>query len=351
VSRRHVTKLGAAAAFLIFGGALTPLAQARVTKTIPPGWPAAKPKAAPDESEKIVLDERIPDYHRVETLTGKIRSVGSSTLSNLLNRWADEFKLLYPTVQFDVTGGGSSIALPALLEGRTDLAPMSRAMNEKEIAQFQQKFGYPPTKITVGLDAIAVYVNKHNPLQTSTLTQLDGVFSITRKRGSQELKTWGQLGLDGPWKDLRIIIKAPAKTHGMHGVFKDMVLEGGEYRYDLRAEPVSTSIVQGVGAEPAAIGFASYFFATKRTRALALAEGDGGPFFPPTQKNCLDGRYPLTRLLYVYVNRKGDAPLTPATTHFLRFLCSKQGQKVAADEGNYPLSAELVQRECSARIP
>lgn len=337
---------GAVAAALVALALCMPSVHGRVTKTVPQGWPEAKPRP-PEESEKIILDNRIPDYRKVESLTGKIRSVGSSTLSNLLNRWADDFKLLYPAVQFDVTGGGSSIAMPALLEGRADLAPMSRAMNEKELALFQSKFGYPPTRVTVGLDAIAVYVNKHNPLETATLKQLDSVFSITRKRGGPEILTWGQLGLPAPWAEKEIIIKAPAKTHGMHGVFRDMVLEGGDYRYELRSEPVSTSIVQGVGAEPTAIGFASYFFATKRTRPLALSATDGGPYFPPTQKNCLDGKYPLTRFLYIYINRKGDAPLNPTTGHFLRFICSKQGQKVAADEGNFPLSAEVVAADCA----
>ncbi len=318
---------------------------ARVSKEVPPGWPQPAAKAS-EEAERVQVDPTIPDYRRMESVTGRVRSVGSSTLSNLLNRWADDFKLLYPKVEFDISGGGSSIAMPAMLAGRSDLAPMSRPMNAKELAEFQTKFGYAPTRLTVALDAIAVFVNKHNPLETISLKQLDGVFSISRKRGSEPIKTWGQLGLEGEWADRLIVIKSPAVTHGMHGVFKEMVLEGGEYRLDLRAEPVSTSIVQGVGADSAAIGFASYFFATRRTRPLALSVSDGGPYFPPTQQNSLEGKYPLSRFLYIYVNKKVGTPLPLATGQFLRFICSKQGQEVAANEGNYPLSANVIAQEC-----
>jgi phosphate transport system substrate-binding protein len=325
--------------------ALPLVASARVSKETPPGWP--KPKETLDSAAPhISVDARLADYRQVGKLDGKIRSIGSSTLSNLMNRWAEAFKLLYPNVEIDITGGGSSLAIAALMENRTDLAPMSRPMNAKEAGEFQAKFGYPATRITVALDAIAVYVNKTNPLEALTLTQLDGVFSASRKRGGESIKTWGQLGLGGEWADLEIQPKGPAKTHGMYTVFKEMVMENSDFRYDLKSEPVSTSIVQNVGAEKPAIGFASYFFSSKRTRPLALSTTNGGPYFLPTQQNCLSGKYPLARFLYIYVNKKPGTNLNPVTGQLLGFICSKQGQETSAKEGNYPLSAEVSTKEC-----
>jgi phosphate transport system substrate-binding protein len=322
---------------------------ARIAKETPPGWPKPKETLQP-EIAKVTIDGRLADYRRVEKLEGKIRSVGSSTLSNLLNRWSENFKLLYPNVDVDITGGGSTMALNALLENRAELAPMSRPMNAKELGDFQAKFGYPPVRITVGLDAIAVYVNKKNPLEAMTLKQVDSVFSVTHKRGGDTIKTWGQLGLSGEWADLEIAPKGPAKTHGMYALFKEMVMENGEFRYDLKSEPVSTSIVQNIGAEKAAIGFASYFFNSRRTRPLALAQLDSGPYFLPTQQNCLEGRYPLSRFLYIYVNKKPGGNLSPLTGQFLGFICSKQGQETAAKEGNYPLNAEISVKECFGNL-
>ena len=335
---------------LLVAALLLPLAtSARVTTQTPPGWPKTK-ETIESAVPAITVDARLADYRRIDKLEGKIRSIGSSTLSNLMNRWVEAFKLLYPNVEVDVTGGGSSMALAALLENRTDLAPMSRPMNAKEMNDFQAKFGYPPTRITVALDAIAIYVNKTNPLEALTLTQLDSVFSASHKRGGDSIKTWGQLGLRGEWADLDIQPKGPAKTHGMYTVFKEMVMENGEYRYDLKSEPVSTSIVQNVGAEKSAIGFASYFFSSRRTRPLALSPTNSGPYFLPTQQNCLEGKYPLARFLYVYVNKKPRTTLNSVTGHFLGFICSKQGQETSAKEGNYPLNANVSVKECFGNL-
>ena len=268
---------------LLVAALLLPLAtSARVTTQTPPGWPKTK-EIIESAVPAITVDARLADYRRIDKLEGKIRSIGSSTLSNLMNRWVEAFKLLYPNVEVDVTGGGSSMALAALLENRTDLAPMSRPMNAKEMNDFQAKFGYPPTRITVALDAIAIYVNKTNPLEALTLTQLDSVFSASHKRGGDSIKTWGQLGLRGEWADLDIQPKGPAKTHGMYTVFKEMVMENGEYRYDLKSEPVSTSIVQNVGAEKSAIGFASYFF-SRGLPGGGLVDGTGENFAMRSEK-------------------------------------------------------------------
>ncbi len=327
-----------------------PLApSARVTTQTPPGWPKAK-ETIESTAAPITVDARLADFRRVDKLDGKIRSIGSSTLSNLMNRWAEAFKLLYPNVEVDITGGGSGMALAALLENRADLAPMSRPMNAKEMNDFQAKFGYPPTRITVALDAIAIYVNKTNPLEALTLTQLDSVFSASHKRGGESIKTWGQLGLSGEWANLEIQPKGPAITHGMYSVFKEMVMENGDFRFDLKSEPVSTSIVQNVGAEKSAIGFASYFFSSRRTRPLALSTTNSGPYFLPTQQNCLAGKYPLARFLYVYVNKKPGATLNAATGQFLGFICSKQGQETSAKEGNYPLNADVSVKECFGNL-
>ena len=327
-----------------------PLApSARVTTQTPPGWPKAK-ETIESTAAPITVDARLADFRRVDKLDGKIRSIGSSTLSNLMNRWAEAFKLLYPNVEVDITGGGSGMALAALLENRADLAPMSRPMNAKEMNDFQAKFGYPPTRITVALDAIAIYVNKTNPLEALTLTQLDSVFSASHKRGGESIKTWGQLGLSGEWANLEIQPKGPAITHGMYSVFKEMVMENGDFRFDLKSELVSTSIVQNVGAEKSAIGFASYFFSSRRTRPLALSTTKSGPYFLPTQQNCLAGKYPLARFLYVYVNKKPGATLNAATGQFLGFICSKQGQETSAKEGNYPLNADVSVKECFGNL-
>jgi phosphate transport system substrate-binding protein len=298
----------------------------------------------------IKVDANIPEYVRATGVGGTIRSTGSSVLSNLLFRWSTEFKSIYPGTEVDITGGGSESAPIALTAGTTDLAPMSRPMNAREIESFKTRFGYEPTRITVALDAIAVYVHKDNPIQALTFKQLDQIFSTTQKRGGTSARVWGDVGATGTWAAREIELKGPNRTQGIYSVFRDAVLQGGEFRFEMRAEPVASSIVQAVGATPEAIGFASYFYASARTRSLAIAIDDPANALPPTQAHVLSGRYPLTRKLYVYVNKKADTPLATAPLELLRYICSRSGQDVVARDGNYPLSAALVNAECAGAL-
>ncbi len=307
-------------------------------------------KPAPDVSLPITLDPALPTYTRLPTLTGTVNSTGSSTLSNLLFRWASDFKLAYPNVEINIVGGGSDTAPVAIMAGIADLAPMSRPMSATEIAAFKTKFGYEPTRVTVALDAIAIYVNKKNPLKQISLKQLDAIFSSTNKRGAAPIKTWGQLGLDGDWQSRTIEPKGPSRAQGIYGLFRELVLDGGDFRFDMKPEPVASSIVQGVGADEKAMGFASYFYASARARPLAIAKSDNGPFVLPTQEGVLSGAYPLSRMLYVYVNKPPTGSLPAAARELLRFICSEPGQAVVARDGNYPLSAALASKECLGQI-
>jgi phosphate transport system substrate-binding protein len=352
-----------ALAWIAVGGAFTLSAHAQVadtqtatsaSRTPPAGLPKAFaiPKGAPEPPPvaKIKIEPGLPAYRKVAAVDGTIRSIGSSTLSNLLLRWAAEFKLIYPAAEVVITGGGSDSAPAALLTGTAELAPMSRPMRAGEIAQFKAKFGYEPTRITVGLDAIAVFVNKNNPLQEISLKQLDGIFSATHKRGSEPIKTWGQLGLTGDWQTREIELKGPGRAQGIYSLFREQVLDGGDFRFDMRAEPVASSIVQGVGASDAAIGFASYFFDSQRVRPLAISANGEPPSTPPLQANVVNGSYPLARGLYIYVNKPTSGGLNKEAAEFLRYICSEAGQELAARDGNYPLSATQAKDDCLARI-
>ncbi len=297
-------------------------------------------------SERIVVDPNLPAFQRIDNVSGKLTSIGSSALTQLLNRWGDDLKRLYPNLAFDITGGGSGSAPPALNEAKADLAPMSRPMNATERAAFQAKFGYPPTQITVGVDALAIYVNKNNPLKQISLRELDAIYSASRKRGASEVTTWGQLGLTGQWANQTINVFGPNTTQGMYTLFRADVLQGGDYRYEMRSEPVASAIVQGVGADDAAIGFASHVFASVRARPLALSLEPNGPAIEPTQTSAASGEYPLARNFYIYINRKPGTPLSPALAAFVSFVCSKQGQHIAVELGHYPLPAALSEKEC-----
>ena len=146
------------------------------------------------------LDPMLPAYKAVSGVSGNVSSIGSDTLNNLMTLWAESFGKFYPNAKIQIEGKGSSTAPPALISGTAQLGPMSRAMKGGEIDQFEKKYGYKPTQIKTAVDALAVFVNKDNPIKCLTMAQVDAIFSKTRRDGYREdIKTWGQVGLTGEW--------------------------------------------------------------------------------------------------------------------------------------------------------
>src|SRR5208283_32620 len=148
----------------------------------------------------IALDQNLPAYRPATALSGSIKSVGSDTLGHEMTLWAKAFESLYPDVKIHVEAAGSATAPGALLEGGSQLGPMSRPMTAEESAAFEAKYGYKVSRFRVAVDALAVYVNKDNPIPCLTLPQVSGIFSSSRKApGSINVRTWGDLGLTGDW--------------------------------------------------------------------------------------------------------------------------------------------------------
>jgi phosphate transport system substrate-binding protein len=253
-------------------------------------------------------------------------------------RLAAEFKQIYPNVTLQVTASLTSIGPSALLEGRADLVPMSRALTPEEVQGFTTKYGYPPTEVKVAADALAIYVERKNPVPGLTLGQLDGIFSQSQRPGTRSIETWGQVGLAGEWADRPITLYGYGPEDGAHQIFRQQVLHDDPFRLSLRAEGGGSSIVQGVAADPGAIGYASIFFACKRVRAVPLTGADGR-FYAPTPQNVRSHNYPLGRFLYICVNKPPRQPLGGPAAEFLRFLLSREGQQIIAADGNISLNA------------
>jgi phosphate transport system substrate-binding protein len=296
---------------------------------------AALAQTSPEHRENSPTT--LPSYQTIPGLSGNITSIGDATTTNLAARAIIEFRRIYPNVTHNATAGLSSIGPAALLLGKADIVPMSRALTPAEINIFEKKYGYAPTEVKVATDALAIYVDKRNPLPSLTLAQLDGIFSRTQRRGGKPIDTWGDAGLTGDWAARPITLFGYGPGDGVHQTFRQQVLEGGEFRLSLLFEPAGSSIVQGVAADPEAIGCASVFFASKRVRAVPL-EGADGHFYAPTLENVRLQKYPLNRFLTICVNKAPGRPLAPATAEFLRFLLSAEGQQIIAAGGNVPLN-------------
>ncbi len=285
-------------------------------------------------------------YTRVSGVSGNINSIGSDTLNNLMTLWAEGFRKQYPNVKVQIEGKGSSTAPPALIEGTAQLGPMSRKMKGKEMDAFEAKFGYKPTPFPVAIDALAVYVNKDNPIAGMSVAQVDAAFSKTRRQGlKKDIISWGDLGLNGAFTKMPISLYGRNSASGTYGFFKKKVLQNGDYRDQVKEQPGSASVVQGVTEDRAGMGYSGIGYRTSGVRAIPLAVKNGGAFVEPTFANASKGAYPLARFLLVYVNKAPNKPLSPIVKEFLKYVYSRQGQKVVMKDGYFPLSADLITKQ------
>ena len=300
---------------------------------------------------QVPVDAAIPAYQKTSGISGNLNSIGSDTLNNLMTLWAEGFQKQYPNVRIQIEGKGSTTAPPALIAGTAQLGPMSRAMKAEEIDAFEKKYGYKPTAIRVAVDALAVYVNKDNPLAELSLPQVDAVFSKTRKGGyKKNVANWGDLGLTGAWAAKPMSLYGRNSASGTYGYFKETALYKGDYRDTVKEQPGSASVVQGVTEDLAGIGYSGVGYKTSGVKALKLSAKEGGTAYGTDDiANIYAGNYPLARFLFVYVNKTPNKPLDPLVGEFVKYILSKQGQEVVVKDGYLPLQSRIAQDE-SAKL-
>jgi phosphate transport system substrate-binding protein len=291
------------------------------------------------------LDPDLAAYKAVSGVSGNVSSVGSDTLNNLMTHWAESFQKFYPNAKVQIEGKGSSTAPPALISGTAQLGPMSREMKNTEIDAFEKKYGYKPTPIRTSVDALAVFVNKDNPIKCLSFKQVDGIFSKTRRQGGDDVATWGQLGLTGEWANKPLSLYGRNSASGTYGFFKEHALKNGDFKDTVKEQPGSAAVVQGVTVDRYAIGYSGIGYATAGVRAVPLTEKDGGKCVEATADNSYSGSYPMARFLYVYVNKAPGKPLDPLTREFVKLIVSRQGQEGVVKDGYFPIPATIAKEE------
>ncbi|RMI15346.1 MAG: phosphate ABC transporter substrate-binding protein [Calditrichaeota bacterium] len=297
-------------------------------------------------AQTVQVDSRLPHYKKVPGISGNANSIGSDTMNNLMTLWLEGFRKYYPLVNIQIEGKGSSTAPPALIEGTAQFGPMSRKMKAKEIDAFESRYGFAPTQVRTALDALAVFVHKNNPLECLSLEEVDAIFSKTRKRGYPEnITTWGQLGLKGEWANQPIRIYGRNSASGTYGFFKEHALRKGDYKDEVKEQPGSASVVQGVTEDKFAIGYSGIGYKTSGVKALALSKKKGGTCYEGSYENVVNRKYPLSRYLYIYIVKNPNKPLDPLVREFLKYVLSYEGQQIVVKDGYLPLPYEVVMEE------
>ncbi|WP_122315112.1 phosphate ABC transporter substrate-binding protein PstS family protein [Pseudomonas cichorii] len=291
------------------------------------------------------VDPSIKPYVKTTGVSGNLSSVGSDTLANLMTLWAEAYKKEYPSVNIQIQAAGSSTAPPALTEGTANLGPMSRKMKDGELSAFEQKHGYKPTAIPVAVDALAVFVHKDNPVKGLTMQQVDAIFSVTRLCGAKaDARTWGDVGVTGDLASKPIQLFGRNSVSGTYGYFKEEALCKGDFKANVNEQPGSASVVSAISSSLNGIGYSGIGYKTSSVKTVPLAKKEGAEFVEDNEANALNGTYPLSRFLYVYVNKAPNKPLAPLEAEFLKLVLSRQGQEVVMKDGYIPLPSRVVEK-------
>ncbi len=313
--------------------------------------PAARPNPPLPYSAKV--DPAIPTYHPVPGLTGTLKGVESNTVTTVMTAWIKGFTKIYPGVSISVDIGGSGQGGPRLTSGAADFGFISREMMGREETPFVDKFGYPPLAIAVSggslavkafTDTVVFIVNKENPLNEITFQQLDAIYSATHNRGiRQPITTWGQLGLTGEWADKPIHAWGVEIPNGYDNFVAMHVLAGGQWREGIQSQHTVIPLSDKVAADKYAISYTGLAWDTNPdTKVLKLAARPGGPFITPTFETVADQTYPLSRVIYMFINREPGKPISPVLREFLRYTLSREGQQAVVDDAIYtPLPAKM----------
>ena len=328
----------------------------------------------------------LPDYVPQQTVSGVIRNNGSD-LGGLMARWEKGFAKYQPGIVFHDDLRSGDAAIGALEAGASDLAPNGREPVLTEYLSFAEVFQNDgPLQVTVATGsydvlgrtwAEVIFVNKDNPISHLTMKQLDGIFGAERTGGyrgykwssaaarsaKDNLRTWGQLGLRGEWADKPIQTYGYAPT-GMSNFFELTVFHGGTKwnpncrQYAETSAKQATShagttdqMLDDLSQDKYGIAWAGVAHARNKpgVKTIALAWTSAGPYIACTRESVQSRNYPLTRSVFIQMNRPPGMPIDPKLREFLRYILSRQGQQEVLRQGEYlPLTAAELKKQRSA---
>ena len=276
-----------------------------------------------------IIDDRYKPYRAASDIGGDLRVEGSPALRKYVLLWSEALMATYKGVRATSRFDGDASAVSALADGDIDIAAMSREMTAAEESRFRDKHGYAPTQVRVGVDVLTVFVHKDNPLDCLSMSKLREAFSAPTV-------TWGDLGATGVWAARPVLRLGYPSGSSEAGFFAAKAMDGASFSTGVETFDKSSEVVDGIGKNESAIGYAPVGYRTGREKSLRLST-DGGECILANQMNAYRRDFPITRFLYMYVDKAPDAPLSAPVREFFTYAFSLDGQKDAALAGYYPL--------------
>ena len=264
-----------------------------------------------------------------------IQNIGSDTIVNLAQAWAEEYAFVEPSVSVEVSGGGSGTGVAALINGTADIANSSRRMEPGEIAKVKAASGQEPKEHTVGYDALAIFVHRTSPLEEITIEQLAAIYSETGA-----VRSWADLGVQMPGcRNNEMILVSRQSNSGTYHYFREAILgKGKDFKLGTLDLHGSKDVVELVSRTPCAIGYSGMGYATPHVKMLRVARKAGEPAFEPNVENTQKGAYPISRPLYLYT--RGEP--SEAVKKYLEWIDTASGQQIILASGYVPRTRDAA---------
>ena len=243
-------------------------------------------------------------------LSGTVSTDGSTSMEKVIGALSEAFQEKYPnvTVTYNPTGSGSGIT--AVTEGNCDIGLASRNLKDEE------KNGL--TSTTVAIDGIAMIVNTANEVSDLSLDQIAKIYT-------GEITNWKDVG----GADQEIVVIGREAGSGTRDGFESIT--GTSDKCQMDQELTSTgAVIQAVGANEAAIGYASLAAVDDTIKTLTV-EGAA-----PSEETVLDGTYKIQRNFNMITNDSKE--LSPAAQAFLDFATSLEAASLTEAAGAVPVS-------------
>jgi phosphate transport system substrate-binding protein len=309
----------------------------------------------------VAQTAELAEYAAAQKVSGTIHIWGSPQMGDLLKLYEQGFVKVQPAVRFDNELKGTLTAVSGVYTGRADIGLLGREIWPTEVQAFEAIEGHAPTVIDVATGsfdvskatfALMIFVPKSNPIASLSTEQLERIFASSKR----PIRTWGDLGLKSDWASRPIHLYGFDVNNDKSQIFSQLIFSKGERwnsglnEFSNIAGPNGADagelIVQAVAKDPDAIGISNVHYAAPDVKALALSAPEQKVPVAPTRESVTSRDYPLTRAVYMVVNKDATHQPSAAVIEFLRYVLSRQGQQAVMQEGNYlPLTAEIALRQ------
>lgn len=288
------------------------------------------------------LIDSIEPYYPKGELKGNAILAGSTTMQLLGKAWSDRFHQFHPDVTFTRGKDGSEAAIREISENPLVIAGSSRPLTDAELQSLKSDKCKEPMAFIVALDPLALYVHPDNPVASVSVEQLEAIF---RAPGTDRphVKTWGDLGLTGEWKDRPIRIHSRSEISGTTHFIRTWVIQGGTLARSAEIHETNEKVCGGIANDPSGIGLAGFGEANPKVRAVPLQIQ--GNVVPANESSFLAGRYPFVRPLVLIVDKATMATDGGLRESILRYALSRDGQLEAVRAGFYPVDPSFIRKQ------